>query len=171
MTVDLAAGTWNEIPLMRSIVLLFISLALCQCTTVQSHLAPVVRPGTAEKVLLTLKPGSQPRPSQFIVALENLQEDLVADNKANRGFVSILGVKDDPTQKAVLGIQGPQFEAETKAGAPILVMLPFIKVVTDRVPPAQVTAAMPQIQAYCYRLLSRQFRFITADELKSQKKP
>ena len=131
----------------------------------------MIRPGTSEKVLLTLKPGVQARPSQFIAALENLQEEFVADNKANRGFVSILGVKDDPTQKAVLGIQGPQFEVETKTGAPIMVMLPFIKVLTDRVPPAQVTAAMPQIQAYCYRLLSRQFRVITVDDLKSQKKP
>lgn len=159
---------------LRYLLCLVLLTFLCQCSTIQRDVLPVVHPGTDELVVFALRNvrADTVRPSNYLAAIENVQAEVAADNKASRGFGSMLGLTDPKTQGAGLMIGGVQAQAETKSGRKLAILIPLIQVVTNQLPPATVQAAMPRIQSYCYRVLAHHMDPVRKSELKQKpKKP
>jgi len=154
--------------MIRLLSLLFLSLALCQCSTIQRNVTPITHPESGEVVVFGIKGqgNTVARPSQFLAALENIQAEVSSDNEAHRGYEALLGIQDPKIQKTGLNIGGPQFETETKDGQKIAVLLPLVTVMSVGLPPENIRTAMPKIQSYCYRVISHHMRPIRKSELK-----
>lgn len=155
---------------MRYLILVATSLFLCQCNTTQRNIAPVVSPSTGEPVVFALKNVNKARPSQMMAAMENLNDKIRQDAKTKDGALKTLGALDPKTQKAGYALGGPTIPLKAVNGSEITVLLPMINVMTDGVPPEKVSAAMPAIQAYCYKLLCLEFRPVAKSELKLKPK-
>lgn len=104
-----------------------------------------------------------------MAALERHQEDMLAERKSGRDPVSQLAKSlNVPNRTGVLTL-GPTVESKTVDGAPITLFLPALAVDGGDIPPAELTKAMPDLQRYYFRALSRHMRPVDSDELMQKK--
>ena len=160
--------------MMTRLLLPFLAaLLLSQCADLQHNFnrAPVVAPDTGELLAFTLKEGGKARGSQFMAAMERVNDQIAKDRKAHHGTLPALGTLDPKTQKAGLVISGISVDVRTGSGKVVTVFLPRVTVVSDGVEKQAVNLAMPEVQKYVYKLLAAELRPVRKSELKTKLDP
>ena len=126
--------------MMRYLLAVITSLLLCQCSTLQRNVAPMVSPSNGERVVFALKKADKARPSQMMAAMENLNDKIRQDTKTKSGALSSLGPIDPKVQKAGFMLGGPVIPLKTVNNSDITVLLPIVTVITDGIPREKVNA-------------------------------